>query len=153
MNLTTEHLHKNHPLWDTAPAHIQEWHPHTWPQVILKTRTIPFAVLTNSTSETEPVAFLWFTVFNQAPYTLELHACANPKWHGRWLTLPVLVELLRYLYVDVEVRQLVAFHSDPGLRKVLKRIGFEAHGSFTHILNMEKPNVRLIRFLFRKYGG
>lgn len=151
MKLTVEHLKEAHPLWDTMVSRIRDWHPHTWPEVILRTKTIPFAVQTSSTSGTEPVAFVWFTGVNTDPFILELHVCAHPEWHGRWLKLHVLVELLAHLHSDVKADRLVASHPDPGLRKVLKRIGFEAHGSFTHILNMENPNGILSRYL-RRWG-
>ena len=152
MSLTVEHLDETHPSWDTMATHIREWQPHTWPEVILRTKTIPFVVQKSSTSGTKvPIAYVWFTGVVTDPFILELHVCANPEWHGRWLTLPVLVELLGYLYVDAEVDKLVAFHTDPGLRKVLKRIGFEDHGSFIHILDMENPNGILSRYL-RRWG-
>ncbi len=103
-----------------------------------------------------PTAYLWFT---RLPSELgddhsifEMHACCRPGWKGKWLSFGVLVSLVGHIYVDLKADQVIALHQYPEVRSVLSRIGFEAHGDFVHILNMEEPNELLERYLRRWRG-
>ena len=88
-------------------------------------------------AEDEPIGYIWFThVASEAEPIIELHICADPEFHGKWLTPRVVkhgLEVIRTL----EVGHVVAFHESPPLRKALKFIGFKSYGAFINILKTE----------------
>lgn len=148
MQTQVHHLSPQDPRRPEVYKNITLWHPHVWPRVMLDS-TILFRV-TGGTGE--DIGYVWFTIITTQPKVIyEMHLCTDPQYHGKWLTPKVLVDLIGYAYVDMQADRILATHADPSLRSVLQRIGFESSGAFTNILNMEKPNGILRRFI-RRWG-
>ena len=86
---------------------------------------------------TEPVAYVWFTfVPTEGDLRVgELHACAHPRWRGRWLTRAV----WRRLHAEAAQRydRVMAIHGDPGIARILKRVGFTQASPHVHTLTLE----------------
>lgn len=113
--------------------------------------TIPFSVNTGPLeSGSRPIGYVWFTPWSSDERNIyEMHLCVDPEWHGKWLTPKVLVGLVGHAYIDLQADRILAMHTDPTMRAVLRRIGFESHGTFVNTLDMENPNGILERFIRR----
>lgn len=68
------------------------------------------------------VALVWLTEVFSEKEVAELHLCARPEYHGRWLTRPVLRIGLPWL---AEYDHIVAVHGDPRFKRMLNRLGFD----------------------------
>ena len=79
-----------------------------------------------------PIGFAWLSRMSDT--AVELHVCAEPDQHGRLLNKQVLSTLMGMMD-DSGADHVVAAHSSPVLRRILRRLGFTNHGTHVSILN------------------
>lgn len=91
------------------------------------------------TRSSNNAGYAWFTPVTMDPCVYEFHICVDPEMKGRWLTRGLLRQFRDVLDNDLpHPDRIIALHTDPRLRSVLGRLGFETHGSFVHILNLNE---------------
>lgn len=108
---------------------ISEWHPHTWPERLLRKSDSLYEVTVGG----EPAAYVWFSPVMSEDRMGELHACCSPKHHGRWMSRRLLNRLLQECQVQYD--KVLAIHGDPLLANILSRVGFTRMSEHVHVLD------------------
>ena len=150
--VTTPEVCSTHPSWTQAAKDIAAWHPCTWPQQGLQQTdllVIQERLGCPGSHWWNPVGYIWLSpVYSTDHKVVELHLCARPEYHGRWLTPRVLRDGFQFMS-DSRARYVIALHMNQEYRDLLDRLGWETHGDFVSVLDMENHHGILILNLRR----
>lgn len=101
-------------------------YPHAeWRNTDVLNKCLVFRIARALSSD--PVAYVWFHWETPGSSTAKFHACADPKYRGRWVSPKVINDLLKAVWL-MGAEGVVATPDTESHGRVLERLGFTRDG-------------------------